>query len=96
MDFPRRGQLLMIRVPTGGAFSRVRVDASRYFQFWNGGSGQVRITAEYGGQSVALPTIGAFATSPIYLNPFAGDGFLAFSEAVAGVGSNGWLIISGD
>jgi hypothetical protein len=55
-----------------------------------------RLTAEYGGQSVALPTIAAFATSPIYLNPFAGDGFIAFSDPVAGAGSNGWLIISGD
>jgi hypothetical protein len=54
------------------------------------------MTAEYGGQSVILPTVAANAVSPIYLNPFDKDGFMAFSDPAAGSGSNGWLIISGD
>lgn len=96
MHEPRRGQLLMVRVPPAGAVSRIRLDAGRYFQFWNGGSSQVRMTAEYGGQSVALPNVAAFQTSPIYLNPFASDGFIAFTDPTAGAGSQGWLILSGD
>jgi hypothetical protein len=43
-----------------------------------------------------LPTVAAFATSPLYLNPFDGDGFVAFTDPTAGPGTFGWLIISGD
>lgn len=86
----------MVRVPAGGASIRVRLPCSRYFQFWNGGSSQARMTAEYGGQTVALPNVAAFQTSPLYLNPFADDGYLAFTDPTAGNGTFGWLIVSGD
>jgi hypothetical protein len=54
------------------------------------------MTAEYGGQTVALPNVAAFTTSPLYLNPFADDGYLAINDPTAGVGTFGWIIVSGD
>lgn len=93
---PRPGQLLFITVPAAGAQTRVRLPRSRYFQFWNGGSSGARLTPEYGGRSLNLPTVAAFTTSPLYLNPFDGDGFVAFTDPTAGPGTFGWLIISGD
>lgn len=93
---PRRGQPLFVRVPPSPGSTRVRLPAGRYFQYWNATSGQVRMTAEYGGETVALPNVLAFQTSPIYLNPFADDGYLVLTEAVASVGQRGWIIVSGD
>ena len=87
---------MIVRVPAAGASVRVRLPVSRYFQFWNGGSSQARMTVEYGGQSVALPNVASFSTSPLYLNPFADDGYVAFSDPTAGNGTVGWLILSGD
>lgn len=54
------------------------------------------MTAEYGGQTAALPNVAAFQTSPIYLNPFADDGYLSFTDPTAGNGTIGWLVLSGD
>jgi hypothetical protein len=54
------------------------------------------MTVEYGGESCALPNVAAFGTSPVYLNPFDNDGFVAFTDPTAGAGSRGWFIISGD
>ena len=96
MNEPRRGQFLIVRVPPSPGVVRVRLPAGRYFQYWSATSGQVRLTAEYGSETCVLPNVLAFSTSPIYLNPFADDGYMRLEEAVAGGGQRGWLIISGD